>query len=92
MYAAYPHITPAPLDPKSTLDAAVLKALPGASIPFAAIQAEMTTQCNRLFNIPVDFTQDSKNSTVSQTSIDTLIAQLQGSGPERSRQIFEHSY
>ena len=73
MYAAYPHITPAPLDPKSTLDAAVLKALPGASIPFAAIQAEMTTQCNRLFNIPVDFTQDSKNSTVSQTSIDTLM-------------------
>ena len=73
MYAAYPNIKPAPLDPKSMLDAAVLSALPGASISFTTIQAEMTTQCKKLFNIPVDFTQDSKNSTVSQTSIDTLM-------------------
>ncbi len=73
IYATYPNITPALLDPKSTLDAAVLKALAGASISFAAIQTEMTTQCNRLFNIPVDFTRDIKNNPVSQASIDTLM-------------------
>ena len=73
MYEAYPQLTIAPLDPKSQLDAAVLRALSGLATNFTQIQAEMTTQCQRLFGLAVDFTKAGHSTSVSQAYIDATM-------------------
>jgi len=73
MYGSYPHVTIAPLDPKSQLDAAVLGALSGLATDFTQIQAEMTTQCQRLFGLAVDFTKIGHSTPVSQAYIDATM-------------------
>ena len=73
MYEAYPQLRIAPLDPKSQLDAAVLMALPGLATNFTEIQAEMTTQCQRLFGLAVDFTKAGHSTPVSQAYIDATM-------------------
>lgn len=58
MHEAYPTVAIALLDPKSQLEAAVLQTLRGLVAPtFAQIQAEMTSQYQRLFGEALDFSQ-----------------------------------
>ena len=73
MYEAYPQLTIAQLDPKSQLEAAVLSALPGLATNFTQIQAEMTTQCQRLFGLDVDFTKIGHSTPVSKAYIDAMM-------------------
>ena len=80
MYEAYPNVMISTLDPKSELDAAVLRALQTPGVSFTSIQAEMTVQCQRLFGEPVDFTQMNNPVKpgpgfipVTQTYIDTTM-------------------
>ena len=57
MHEAYPNVSIAPLDPKSQLIAEVLNVLSSPDVSFTSIQTEMTTQCQRLFGVNVDFKQ-----------------------------------
>ena len=58
MHEAYSAVAIALLDPKSQLESAVLQALQGSIVPtFAQIQAEMTSQYQRLFGEALDFSQ-----------------------------------
>ena len=81
MHEAYPNITILALDAKSRLDAAVLSALPNASVPFATIQAEMTAQCKRLFGLNVNFTETDEGKPVNQAAIEELLGYEPGSAP-----------
>ena len=72
IYADYPAVTIINPEPRSRLKAAVLAAL-APSPTFQAIQAALTAECLRCFNLTIDFTQNSEGHAVSKEAIDRLM-------------------
>jgi len=62
LHTALPDATIAPIDPRTTLSRAVLAALPEEAVNFEAIQHALTEQCQRLFGLNVNFTQNNQET------------------------------
>ena len=72
LYRLLSGATIAPYDPRARLIAAVLNALP-SSPSFADLQHVLTEQCQGLFGLDVNFTQNDDGTPVNQASIDAIM-------------------
>ena len=72
MHHTFPTTVIAVRDPRARLTAAVLANLPAAPI-LTDIQRVLSEQCRQLFNLDIDFTQQSDSTPVNQASIDALM-------------------
>ena len=72
MHYTFPTTVIAVRDPRARLTAAVLANLPASPI-LTDIQRVLSEQCRQLFNLDIDFTQQSDSTPVNQASIDDLM-------------------
>jgi hypothetical protein len=73
LYAAFPNVNIAPINPRKRLEDVVMAGLQKQPIEFNAIQQALTDQCQHLFGLTVDFTRDKDGAEVRQASMDALM-------------------
>ena len=73
LYAAFPNVTIAPLNPRKRLEDVLIAELQEQPVNFEAIQHALTEQCRHLFGLTVDFTRGSDAADMSQSSMDELM-------------------